>query len=185
VLAVKFAVLTSIAGFVCWLAMEGMVLLDQKFEHLQSNVVDGHDSINDFLTLRSQLQRLLVINGIIIGLSTLSAGAMREALKSVTGIEPIPKEYVLVYGTYFSSMLALAYFPAYIRSVQAGEKILEFHYPLEKIPLPKTGDDHDVLWYEQRHHLRAFLEIDPATSLNIIRSFSIFSPVIGSIIGIS
>ena len=81
-----------------------------------SATFDQHD-LENLLRLQWQLRRLLLHDGAIIGAAVLSSGALRHALlvyyntyKRHAGFS-FPQEYVLLYGTFLSALLALVYAP--------------------------------------------------------------------------
>jgi len=188
-LAIKFGLLTFITAFVSWKAMSGMWLLHAHFDRLSKRVMSRHDNELDqihleyFLRLRHNLQELLFINGAIIGLSTLVAGAMRNAVLSLTTTVSIPKEYVLIYGIYFTFILAFAYTPTYLKSIEVGRRILDHHLPFKTCPMPHKSEEWNR-WYNKRKEFREVLELDEGYGMHMQKFFSVFSPVLGSFVGI-
>jgi len=187
-IAIKFVLLTGIAAWVSWLAMDGMLLIRRRLDMIERKLDNIHAdqvhlAVTNFLKLKEKLQNLLLINGIIIGLSTLAAGSMRNALQDSYSIQ-IPIEYVIIYGAYFSGVLVITYLPTYIRNLEVGKKILNHYYPIEKLPKPHEENEHHVKWYESRERLYELLELNKSFNFFGVNGFSIFSPILGSIAGI-
>jgi hypothetical protein len=122
----KLAVFNSVGGAVAICALLGMVLVHAGLMGIRLHVPSeaARDrSIEDLLLLREHLQRLLVVEGAIIGAAVLSYAALRNAVLADSPKQPFPRELVLIYGAAFSIALALVWAPIYALSVSVGERI--------------------------------------------------------------
>jgi hypothetical protein len=125
----KLAVFNSLGGALAICALLGMVLVHAGLMGIRSHVPSeaARDrSIRDLLLLREHLQRLLVVEGAIIGAAVLQYAALRNAvLADSPPKQPFPRELVLIYGGAFSIVLALVWAPIYALSVAVGERVCD------------------------------------------------------------
>lgn len=188
--SIKFTLLTLIAAIPAWLSMGGILCIHKRlkvmFVKLRGGLIGNDDSklIKRFLIYRRILQQLLTINATIIGLSTLSAGAMRNAiLQTEVGVE-VPMEYVLIYGVYFTFILSVTYLPAYLLSLKVGKLVVEHHWSMKACEDLHINQDSWIKWYGHRKQFQEFLGLDDSAVSHLQKSFSIFTPAIGSIVSL-
>jgi hypothetical protein len=79
----KMAPLVGTAFLLGGLAIAGMWLTAAAFADLERDAARGSGSVTRFLELRSELTALLAVAGVLVGLATLSSGALREAVIAV------------------------------------------------------------------------------------------------------
>jgi len=86
------------------------------------------DTAERFDTLNSYTNFCLTSLAIIIVLTVLTTGAIRESILdviSVTGLDIMPKEFVYAYGLFFTVLLAIIYIPVQHYIKFKGCEILE------------------------------------------------------------
>jgi hypothetical protein len=136
---------------------------------------DEHD-LENLLRLQAQLRRLLALDGVIIGAAVLSSGALRNALlayyKEIDPTFSFPEEYVLVYGAFFSALLALVYAPAHERQRAVARRLRDAFAPL---PSP-----HEPSWsasYDKRSKLEELFELQLTTTASFRTGVAILTPL--------
>ena len=82
----------------------------------------------------------LAIAGGIIGLATLATGALRNAVLAVH--LRFDAYYLLLYGLYFTGVLAVAFAPSYLAMRNTGARLRDRSFPL---PDPNDSSCFDVL----------------------------------------
>jgi hypothetical protein len=95
--------------------------------------------IDRFTDLRDNLQRLLKLLGAVIALSTLSTGALLQAMvdNAPTPVR-LPSELVLLWGGGATVLIMAAYVPAYLKVQGWGQTLVRRLVP-EPAPDPVTG----------------------------------------------
>jgi hypothetical protein len=166
------------------IAASGIWLLHGEMKELLARPVPGPGELEELLALRDKLQRFLAVSGTIIGLAILGAGAERNMISAytadfhVTGGFPI--EYVLIYGLFFSGLLALVYFPTHL-TLQALAARLRDRYA----PVPAV--DADGAWVEEwrrRGLLEDALSMKVGAGATFKTGVAILTPLIGSLTGL-
>jgi hypothetical protein len=137
----------------------------------------------ELLVLREQLQRFLFVSGSIIGLALLGAGAERNMITAFVAHtkEPsgFPIEFVLVYGFFFSAVLALVYFPTHLTMLETASRIRDHFVPLPPITNPK--------WTEavsKRTTLETVLAMNVGANASFRAGLSILTPLLASLTGL-
>jgi hypothetical protein len=146
-----------------------------------------------YLWLRDKLQQLIVLLGGAVGLATLAAAAERRAvekwfscdatpLQTFLGIghcQPtnFPSQYVLLYGFYFTTLLALAYGPVHLMLMAVGRR-------LRAEALKDIGLDDFEKWQSKRSALNSVLDLDIATATSFRAALAILTPLIASATGL-
>jgi hypothetical protein len=138
------------------------------------------EGIQAFLDLRDDLQRFITLLGMMVALSTLARGALRQAFLATGGSpEKFPSEYVLLQGAYFTGLLALVYIPSFTVLAAVGADILNSVYPIGG---PNLDWDNLSRWEANRKSLEAILKLR-STALDSFRaSVSILAPAATSVI---
>lgn len=130
------------------------------------------------IMLRRQAMLFLTIAGFIIGTSTLSFGVMRNAVMLV---EPARKDFppisVVVWGVFYSSILALAYAPTYLAFADAESRI---EHDIAPVPPDTEGDPAE--WLKEKNSLQEHLSTGGTGWAQFQSVFSIFAPLMGSVI---
>ncbi len=130
------------------------------------------------IMLRRLALQFLGIAGFIIGAATLSFGVLRNA---VLAVEPsrldFPKISVIVWGLFYSGLLALAYAPTHLAFADA-ERRLES----DITPAPSAADSDQTEWLKEKDELKEHLSADRTGWSQFRTLLSILAPLTGSII---
>jgi hypothetical protein len=142
------------------------------------------DDVNTFLALRAEIVALLGVAGVLIGLGTLSAGALRVAalaapLQAHQPALKFAQEYVVGYGLFFSCLLALAFVPAFVAIQVTGARLRECAHPL---PAP-ASDMFDAV-VESRSKLDALLQTNLSATATFKAGVAILTPLAASLIAL-
>jgi hypothetical protein len=175
---VKIVLLNLLGASVALVGVIGITLvhaaLADRFP--QKGTFDEHD-VEKLLGLQAHLRRLLALDGVIIGAAVLSSGALRNALLAYNQDNPtfsFPEEYVLIYGAFFSALLALVYTPAHLRHRDVARRLRDSF-----VPLPP----HDPSWsasYDKRTKLEELFELQLTTSASFRTGVAILTPLSGA-----
>jgi hypothetical protein len=165
--------------------------LDEK--RRSAELGDLGAEIPRYLWLRDKLQQLIVLLGGAVGLATLAAAAERRAvekwfacdatpLQTFLGVDQcrpthFPSQYVLLYGFYFTTLLALAYGPAHLMLMAVGRR-------LRTEALKEVGLDDIEKWQSKRSALNSVLDLDIATASSFRAALAILTPLIASATGL-
>ena len=135
----KFIILNLLGAAVALLGVAEMALVKAALQAEPAR--GGAADFVHFLELRGVLQRILAVEGTILGAAILVTGALRNAVNAYPGqlrAHPgflhhhpsqkdflhasYPHEYLLLYGAYLTLLLALFYAPVYLRLLEAGQR---------------------------------------------------------------
>src|SRR5919204_2007616 len=174
----KVLALSLIGSCVALIGVAELALV--KFA-LESGHAGGRSAdVKRYLALRALLQRVLTVQGAIVGAAALSAGALRNAVVAYTGHKSsFPREYVLLYGAFFTLLLAVWYTPVYLKLLEVGRANLEAACPLEE---PKSPG-----WlpaYEKRKKLEEHLQLEVATSASFRAGVAILAPLASALVAL-
>ena len=138
-----------------------------------------HAWLADYLIKsRGHLQLFLLAGAVIIGSTTLSMGALRNALiawdPSYEAL--IPAEHVLLYGLMLVFFLAVMYFPAYMANQQGARELLNVIRPLPVDGVPEAA------WVEERERMKTMLGLGTHPLENIRSGVAVAAPLIMSYI---
>ena len=126
-----------------------------------------------YLELRSLLQRVLAIEGAILGAAVLAAGALRNAVIAYTHRQAsYPREYVFIVGIYFTLVLALLYAPVYRKLLELGRANLEAACPPVEPASPEW-----LATYEKRERLGQHLQLEVTTNATFRAGIAILAPL--------
>jgi hypothetical protein len=87
----KMTPLVGTALFIGGLAIAGMWLTTLAFGDMARHATSRSSSVSRFIELRTELTALLAVAGVLVGLATLSSGALREAVIAVRA-EPVYRD---------------------------------------------------------------------------------------------
>jgi hypothetical protein len=136
----------------------------------------------DILHLRQQLQRFIGLLGAMVGLGTLTKGALRQAFLASGGPPGLfPSEYVLIHGAYFSCLLAFVYVPTHALLAEAGSRLVDTVFPLASpdLDLKKSAG-----WQADRKALEDLLQVGTAATDDLRASLSILAPLATGIVSV-
>jgi hypothetical protein len=160
--------------------------LDRLFRDAGRTPTDA--DVNEFIRLRQTLMLLLGVVAAIIGLATLATGALRNAVLALDAFakpntSPPPyqfdEQYVLIYGLFFTGLLAVAFLPSFFAMRSAGGRIRDAALPL----LPPTSPDFAAR-VDARTKLDTFLQINVSASASFKASVAIFTPLATALVGL-
>lgn len=182
----KISVLVSLGFVVGLTAIVGLWLIGIAFHRMALvRARPTSDVVERFLRLRDELNLLLAVVGVIVGLGTLSTGALRNAVlvqrhhHAVFPLLKFPPEYVLMFGLYYSGLLAVAYLPTYLALRRAGEHLRE-----EAFPLVSPSSENFSERLAQRNAFGRLLQLDVSASSSFKAAVAIFTPLAGSLVGL-
>ena len=177
----KVITLTIIGYCIALLAVIGVwlvqIVLTNEFGN--NEVIVDEKGIMLFLDLHNYLKRFLGIAGIMVGMATLSTGALSNARKVIEPIIDSPSEIAVIYGAFFSGILAIAYIPAYLTLQAKGHLICETIFPM---PSPKSAQWDK--WYSKRRALEKILKLEINAKDNFEAGVSILAPLFGAVISL-
>jgi hypothetical protein len=169
----------SVAG-VC-VALVGVVALARVHVALRHRTPATKAGIDAYLELRAVLQRVLAVEGAIIGAAILASGALRNAAVAYHGGDnsAFPREDVLIYGAYFTLILAVIYAPVYQRLTATGKRLLD-----EACPAAEPSAPDWTASYDKRKKLEELLGLQLTTSGSFRAAVAITAPLSSSIVGL-
>jgi hypothetical protein len=137
--------------------------------------------VEDYTDVRDSLQRLLKILGAVIALSTLSTGALLQAIaeKAPKSAPPL-SELALLWGGGATVLLMAAYVPAYLK-VQAWGKALVTSLLGERA----LGSDEWFDWDARRKTLDAYLQIDQGLLDRLESGIFILAPLLAAAVSVA
>ena len=143
---------------------------------------DDKRRIRDYLLLRAHLQRFITFLGMMISLGTLAKGANRHAFVATTGRpDQFPPEYVLLYGAFFTGLLALVYVPIHTRLIAAGTALVDSVFAIDA---PETDLKQLSGWHANRKSLEDLLHLEARAADDLRASVSILAPVASGVVSI-
>ena len=154
----------------------GALLADVGLRSVDSGNERKEDAIRLYLGFRDCLQQSLWISGAGLGLTILSAGAVRQIHISLDHLWFSPL-YTLEYGAVYSIILVLFYAPMYSRLIGVGRRLCESLVPL---PLPDSQQ-----WAEacsKRKDLEELLQVNTTVRANLQGGAAILTPLLGGIV---
>jgi hypothetical protein len=177
---IKMTILLVMGIVVSLQALVGIWLVNVALRTFQKTETPSKQ-IASFLRLREHLQRFLVILGTLVSLLTLSTGALRHTLVSARFVEEadFPVELVLVYGAYFTVLIALSYIPTYTFLIAVGRRICDALFPLSSLEAGSIGQ-----WHSERKSLEALLHIQVGVGKSFGTGIAISAPLISGIISV-
>lgn len=178
---IKMLLLTGLNFLVALLAGVGIWLVHAALRTKLDKVEADSEQVEAFLQLRDHLQRLLSILGLLIGVGTLAAGSLRNLLIS-TGVaekSDFPAELVLVYGAFFTVLVALIYVPTYALLVTVGRQICDAFFPFSSIEPESVAK-----WHSGRKSLEAILKVEVGVGQSFQTGVAVFAPLFSSLVSL-
>jgi hypothetical protein len=179
----KVGLISVLGSIVALAGAVGVVLVHSALGSVPTRGRSGADQIGDFLRIRADLHRLLTIEGAILGAAILSTGALRNAILAyghdANRTYSFPPEYVLLYGAYFSAVLALLYAPTYSRLLSVGGQLRDSFFPLQS-PRMETWSD----WYDKRKRLEELLKLEVTAGESFRTGVAILTPLASGLVGL-
>jgi hypothetical protein len=170
--------LMSSIGFVVALgAAYGSLLVNVALARLTHEAGSDADRLRTYLGLRAQLLRLLSISATLLFLATLAQDAKRRAVGALPLPECVPDfgfPRVLLYGLFFTILLALTYIPVFVTLMLTGRNICN-----SVLPIPSPNDDSWPNWHARRKNLEDLLQLSLVDTLRSV--VAVLAPVIASL----
>ncbi len=176
---VKIAFLTLVGALVGLVAAQGVWLVHGGLKRLGGGDLRDDSAVPTFLSLGADLNRFLSILGAILGLIVLSASAQRQTVLDFAPATNFPYQGVLLYGLFFSILVAAVYIPAHLTLASVGAAICDQVFPA----MPPTAPE----WEERtatREKLAAVLDLDVGLVGRFKTSVAILTPLVGSLVGL-
>lgn len=170
---------TLFCGVCATPAAIGVLLMPGAIQQLNS---DSSSFSKRYFQAKAQLNGLLGAIGLIIGLGTLTTGALQRALSvfyqasQLADDNAFPPILAIVYGAYFSVILILLYWPLEQGLHRRAKQFLDTHIPL---PVPTSEDWEKV--YAKRQIAINWLDCNNA-KLTVRSGLAIFAPLLSGLI---
>jgi hypothetical protein len=135
--------------------------------------------LDTFIALQRDLHRFLGTLGAILGLLILSTAAQRRAVVAYAPHTEYGYELVLVYGFFFSILVAAVYLPTQLTLARVGDSIRDTCFPA----VPPTSPE----WEDRtakREKLGGVLGLQVGPLGQFKTSAAILTPLVGSLIGL-
>jgi hypothetical protein len=177
--AVKIALLTLVGALVGLVAARGIWFVHGGLKKLGAKDLRTETAQRTFLSLQSDLRRCLATLGAILGLIILAASAQRRAVLAYAPGTEYGYELVLVYGFFFSILVAAVYLPTQLTLARVGNSIRDEIFPA----LPPTSPE----WEKRaakREKLGNMLDLQEGPFGRFKASAAILTPLIGSLVGL-
>jgi hypothetical protein len=176
--SLRVGILSAVALSVGLLAMVVVWFAGLLLQQMASDVTKPDKAtIDRFLGLQDDLNTMLAIAGGIIGLATLATGALRNAARAVD--LPFNPQYILLYGLFFTGVLAIAYAPSYFAMRAAGTRMRDRTYPL---PNPDDSTFFDVI--DKRKKFDEFMQLNLSASSTFKAGVAILTPLLSGLIAL-
>jgi hypothetical protein len=136
------------------------------------------DDVLRYQQLRSRLERFLGLSAAIIGLGTLSIGAFRDLLGEVlpSPSNVLPGSHAMIYGVYFTGLLASVYLPARETLKKVGQT-LAARFVSQSPGADTTWRD----WHQEQQSLHAHLGLQSTLLQDFQQGFSVLAPLLASL----
>jgi hypothetical protein len=140
--------------------------------------LDFVDMIRKHLRLRDTLQQYLAVLGLLVGLVTLTTGALRNVqIASGVSEEDYPLTVVLIFGLYYTALLALLYAPTYLALGEAGRTLRDRAFPFSS--LDNLAED-----TKKRMQLEELLQLNIRTEQSLRAGIAILAPLLTSLVSV-
>jgi hypothetical protein len=182
----KIGAVYGIGLFVALLPALGLGLVRARLRGLFRQGKPSAKQVQRFLELRESMQHFLFLAGAFIFLAMLSVGALRNAILAQDPDDEalassFPPEYVLLFGIYFSLLLALAYMPAYASYLEVGGRLRD---DLVGPTPPGVGVSELKKWRDERTDLESVLRLDVGVGESFRAGVVVFAPLAGSLVSL-
>lgn len=192
---VKLTLVVAIGSLVALVGGLGATLVQAGLRRLAgtdlSSDADQRVAIGDFLLLRDQLQRILAIEGAIIGAAVLASAALRNAIVAYAdkvekardafpGVEPpsFPAEHVVIYGAMFTILLALVWAP-----IDNLQRAVAGRLGNAAVPERRAGEPWSD-WHERRAKFDEFIGLSSTSRAGFRSAVAILTPLTSSLLGL-
>jgi hypothetical protein len=136
----------------------------------------GRPMFADLLGLRVTLRQLLLVAGTVIGTATLASGALRQAVLASTPDASFPPERLVLYGGFFTVVLAILYVPAHSALQRQARALVDACWPVPPSAKP------DETWYKDRQNAETTLGLNVSVKGSFQTGAAILAPLVASVI---
>ena len=160
-------------------ATTSLVLISRSIEALSPRKPNFP---KEYLKLKDQLEVLLGIIGLMIGLGTLTTGGLQNALATLfkeigSGLDgAFPPILTVLNGSYFTTILLVMYMSLERTLTEVAKSFVEIH-----ITLPELNSNSWMTEYERHKQVEEWLQLSHSW-VNLRSGLAIFSPLIGGLI---
>ena len=176
--SVKLGLLTVVGALVGLVAAQGIWLVRGGLTVVARDTVTER-ALEGYRSLQGDLQRFLGALGAILGLLVLATAAQRHAVLDFAPATSYDFELVLVYGLFFSILIAAVYLPTHLTLVAVGGRLRDAFFP----PVDPSAPE----WEErtrQREQFSRLLQLDVGPFGRLHASAAILTPLVGSLIAL-
>jgi hypothetical protein len=175
----KVSLLTLLGSVVGLIAARGIWFVHGGLKRLGRVAKPTGETMRTLQSLEGELHRFLGTLGAILGLLILSSGAQRRAVLAFRPSANYPYENVLVYGLFFSILIAAVYLPTFVTLTAVANRICDSFFP-EVSPLSPDWEERTA----KRDKLRALLPLQAGPFSRFKASAAILTPLVGSLTGL-
>lgn len=136
----------------------------------------GRPVFAELVGLRVTLQQLLLVAGTVIGTATLAWGALRLAVLASTPTASFPPETPVLYGGFFTVVLAILYVPASTSLQRQARALVDACWPVPAAAKP------DETWYRNRQNAETALGLNVSVRDSFQTGAAILAPLVTSVI---
>ena len=129
--------------------------------------------------LRGYLRTSTLCLGAIIALAVVATGALRNAVEAAK-LDPPPETFVVLYGAWFTAILAAIYLYVFGALEKRGRQIVNDAAPLKRRELASAPNDEATK--RLRKGLSEELELGGDPRKNLEGLVAVFSPLIGALL---
>jgi hypothetical protein len=150
-------------------------LIQIEARQVHRRVQPTQQDLLDYAAWSRDLQHYFMIYAVLLSLFIFATAAMRKlalATGSVTE-ENYPFILLLLFGAYYSLLIALIYLPAYATLLAAGDHLLNTFFPL-----PSPGGEAWQRVYVKRKELEDFLELKVSPEQRLATMITLLAPLV-------
>ena len=182
----KLMVIAGIGSAIAIVGGLGMALVDAGLTQVARDDLSSEaardTAIPHLFLLREQLERLLAIEGAILGAAILQVAALRNAVLAygeTPEAEPtsFPPQYVLIYGAVFSILLALLWTPIYSLLIAAGAR-------LRDAATKRAANESWIDWHERRKTFEDLVGLQTTATASFRSGVAILTPLASGLLGL-
>ncbi|MEV6337119.1 hypothetical protein AB0M12_20640 [Nocardia vinacea] len=132
--------------------------------------------IEEIRSLRAALITALTILAMVVSISVLNTGQLRNARIAAGTAGAIPPTYALLYGAVLAGLLAILFVPVHLSWQAAGARILDASYPIVRTDAsgdPQLPDDE---WTAGRNRLTELMGLGDTATAQFRAAFTTLAP---------
>ncbi|WP_433729939.1 hypothetical protein ACQP0C_01825 [Nocardia sp. CA-129566] len=132
--------------------------------------------IEEIRSLRAALITALTILAMVVSISVLNTGQLRNARIAAGTAADIPPTYALLYGAVLAGLLAVLFVPVHLSWQAAGTRILDASYPIVRTDAagdPRLPDDE---WRAGRDRLTELMGLANTATAQFRAAFTTLAP---------